>query len=40
VQTALSEGDDDRAQDARSYVPGYKNRAGLMRAAEREHSNA
>jgi ferritin-like metal-binding protein YciE len=40
VQAVLSEGDDDRAQQVRSYERAHKNRAGVLRAAEREHSNA
>lgn len=40
VLTALSAGDDDRAKRVRSYERGHKNRAGVMKAAERELSNA
>jgi ferritin-like metal-binding protein YciE len=40
VQAVLSEGDDDRARQARTYERAHKNRAGVLRAAEREHSNA
>jgi ferritin-like metal-binding protein YciE len=40
VQAVLSEGDDDRAKQVRSYERAHKNRAGVLRAAEREHSNA
>jgi ferritin-like metal-binding protein YciE len=40
VQSVLAEGDDDRAQQVRSYERAHKNRAGVIKAAEREHSNA
>ena len=40
VQAVLSEGDADRATQVRSYERSHKNRAGVLRAAEREHSNA
>src|SRR3954452_13038942 len=40
VQAVLSEGDDDRARQVRSYERVHKNRAGVLKAAEREHSNA
>ena len=40
VQTALSAGDDDRAKQTRSYERSHKNRAGVLKAAERELSNA
>jgi ferritin-like metal-binding protein YciE len=40
VQAVLSEGDDDRAMQVRSYERAHKNRAGVIKAAEREHSNA
>jgi ferritin-like metal-binding protein YciE len=40
VQAVLSEGDDERAKQVRSYERSHKNRAGVLRAAEREHSNA
>jgi ferritin-like metal-binding protein YciE len=40
VQAALSAGDDDRAKQTRSYERSHKNRAGVLKAAEREHSNA
>ena len=36
----LSEGDDDRAKQVRSYERAHKNRAGVLTAAEREHSTA
>ena len=36
----LSEGDDDRAQQVRSYERAHKNRAGVLKAAERELTNA
>jgi hypothetical protein len=40
VQTVLAEGDPERAAKVRSYERSHKNRAGILRAAEREHSNA
>src|SRR4051812_2013730 len=40
VQAVLSEGDADRARQVRSYERAHKNRAGVINAAEREHSNA
>ena len=40
VQAVLSEGDDERAKQTRSYERAHKNRAGVLKAAEREHSNA
>jgi ferritin-like metal-binding protein YciE len=40
VQAVLSEGDDDRTGQVRTYERSHKNRAGVINAAEREHSNA
>ncbi|HEY1537791.1 MAG TPA: DUF892 family protein [Solirubrobacteraceae bacterium] len=40
VQAVLGEGDDDRAQQVRAYERSHKNRAGVLKAAERELSNA
>jgi ferritin-like metal-binding protein YciE len=40
VQAVLAEGDDDRAAQVRSYERGHKNRAGVLKAAERELANA
>jgi ferritin-like metal-binding protein YciE len=40
VQAVLSEGDEARAEQARSYERAHKNRTGVLKAAEREHSNA
>jgi ferritin-like metal-binding protein YciE len=40
VQAVLSEGDDDRARQVRVYERSHKNRAGVISAAERDHSNA
>ena len=40
MQAVLSEGDDDRAQQIRTYERAHKNRAGVMKAAERELANA
>ena len=40
VQAVLSEGDDDRAEQVRSYERSHKNRAGVLKAAERELATA
>ena len=40
VQAALAEGDDERVAETRTYERAHKNRAGVMKAAEREPSNA
>ena len=40
VQAVLSEGDDERAKQVRSYERAHKNRAGVLTAAERELTNA
>jgi hypothetical protein len=40
VQAAMSAGDDDRAKQTRSYERSHKNRAGVLKAAERQLSNA
>ena len=40
VQAVLAEGDDDRAEQVRSYERSHKNRAGVLRAAERERATA
>ena len=40
AQAVLAEGDDERAKQVRSYERAHKNRAGVLKAAEREHSNA
>lgn len=40
VQAVLSEGDDERAEQVRAYERGHKNRAGVMKAAERVLTNA
>jgi ferritin-like metal-binding protein YciE len=40
VQTALAEADDERAASTRTYERSHKNRAGVLKAAEREHSHA
>jgi ferritin-like metal-binding protein YciE len=40
VQALLSEGDDERAKQVRSYERAHRNRAGVLKAAEREYSNA
>jgi len=36
VQAVLGEGDDERAKQVRAYERGHKNRAGVLKAAERE----
>jgi uncharacterized protein (DUF433 family) len=40
VQSVLSEGDDERAKEVRSYERAHRNRAGVLNAAERELANA
>jgi ferritin-like metal-binding protein YciE len=40
IGAVLSEGDDERAQQVRSYERTRKNRAGVLKAAERELANA
>jgi ferritin-like metal-binding protein YciE len=40
VQTALAEGDAENAARVRSYERSHKSRAGVLKAAEREPSNA
>ncbi len=40
VLAALSAGDADRSEGVRSYERSHKNRAGVLNATEREHSNA
>jgi hypothetical protein len=40
VQTVLSEADDERIAQVRSYERAHKNRAGVLRATERERNNA
>ena len=40
VQTVLSEGDDELAKQVRDYERSHKNRAGVLKAAERELANA
>ena len=40
VVAVLSEGDDDRAKEVRSYERAHKDRAGVLKAAERELTNA
>jgi len=40
VIAVLSEGDDDRSTDVRSYERAHKNRASVLKAAERELTNA
>jgi ferritin-like metal-binding protein YciE len=40
VRTALAEADDERARAVRSYERSHKNRAGVLKAAERELANA
>jgi ferritin-like metal-binding protein YciE len=40
VQAVLAEGDDDRAEQVRSYERAHKNRASVLKATERELSQA
>jgi ferritin-like metal-binding protein YciE len=40
VQSVLSEGDEDRAKQVRAYERDHKNRAGVLKTAERELTNA
>src|SRR3954453_1570801 len=40
VQAVLSEGDDDRARQVRSYERAHKNRAGVLKATERQLASA
>ncbi len=40
VTAVLSEADDDRAKEIRSYERAHKSRAGVLKAAERELANA
>jgi hypothetical protein len=40
VQAVLSEGEDDRVKQVRTYERDHKNRAGVLEAADRELSNA
>lgn len=40
VQAVLAEGDDERAKQVRTYERAHKNRAGVLKAAERELTNA
>ncbi len=40
IQSALSEADEDRAREVRSYERSHKNRSGVLKATEREHTNA
>lgn len=40
VQAVLSEGDDERVKQVRTYERAHKNRAGVLNSAERELTNA
>jgi ferritin-like metal-binding protein YciE len=40
IKAVLDEGDDERAQRVRAYERDHKNRAGVLRAAGRQHSQA
>ncbi|MDQ3850394.1 MAG: DUF892 family protein [Actinomycetota bacterium] len=40
IESVLSEGDDDRAREVRAYERAHKNRAGVLKAAEREAASA
>ena len=40
IESVLGEGDDERASQVRSYERSHKNRAGVLKAAERDLANA
>ena len=40
IESVLGEGDDERATQVRSYERAHKNRAGVLKAAERDLANA
>jgi hypothetical protein len=40
VQAVLAEGDEARVKGVRAYEQAHKNRAGVLKAAERELTNA
>ena len=40
VQAVLSEGDEERVEEVRAYERSHKNRAGVLKAAERQLANA
>jgi len=40
IESVLGEGDNERAKDVRSYERSHKNRAGVLKAAERDLANA
>jgi ferritin-like metal-binding protein YciE len=40
VQAALSEGDEERVEQVRAYERSHKNRAGVLKAADRQLANA
>jgi hypothetical protein len=40
VQAGLSEGDDERAGQVREYERAHKNRAGVLKTAQRETTTA
>lgn len=40
IESALGEGDDERAKEVRTYERAHKNRAGVLKATEREVANA
>ena len=40
IESVLGEGDDERATEVRSYERAHKNRAGVLKAAERDLANA
>jgi len=40
IESVLGEGDDERAKETRSYERSHKNRAGVLKAAERDLANA
>jgi len=40
IESVLGEGDDERAKDVRSYERSHKDRAGVLKAADRDLTNA
>ena len=40
IEAVLEEGDEERAKDVAAYERAHKNRAGVLKAAERETANA
>jgi hypothetical protein len=40
IEAVLAEGDEERVTGVRAYEQAHKNRAGVLKAAERELTNA